>query len=90
MIVLLSLNRHLCLKEKRNNAMRQLSTIDTELMRLLKGRSQLTMDFNNKVIDLTREVYDARIKEMGLKIDNLQKERKAAEAEILRKREQNW
>ena len=70
--------------------MRQLSTIDTALGRLLKGRSQLTTDFNNKVIDLTKEAYDARIQEMGLKIDALQNERKAAEAEILRKREQNW
>jgi acetolactate synthase small subunit len=70
--------------------MRELSTIDTALGRLLKARSQLTADFKNRVADITQVEYDARMKEINTKIDSLQQERKEAEREVMKKREKNW
>lgn len=62
--------------------MKTIEVIDTELRRLLKGRSQLTTDFNNKTVNLTEEDYERRIQEMINKIDNLQTEKKEAEREL--------
>jgi hypothetical protein len=58
--------------------MRDVHVIGMEAQRLLKAKNRLTMDFHNKIIEMTEAEYEAKIKEMNVKLDALNKEEKEA------------